>query len=85
MSVDSYLRGERFGMLGLLVMAMIFVAALSEPLFLGPYLSVAVLINVTGLRLNRAERLRQIREFTLDPADEETTGQNPASASGAWS
>ena len=84
-SVDSYLRGERFGMLGLLVMAMIFVAALSEPLFLGPYLSVAVLINVTGLRLNRAERLRQIREFTHDPADEETTGQNPASASGAWS
>ena len=56
-------------MLGLLIMVAIFVAALSEPLYLGPYLSVLVLINVAGLRLNRNARHVGIKELTASDSD----------------
>lgn len=65
---NSYRRGERFGPLGLLVMVSIGVASLSEPLYLGPYLSTLVLFNVVGLRLDRKARHQEIRALTNESA-----------------
>lgn len=53
----SYRRGETFGSFTLVYMAIVTVTSLSEPVFLGPYLSVLVMLRIVHIRLDRASRL----------------------------
>ncbi len=68
--IASYRRGERFGSLGLLIVTSIAVASLSENMFVGPYLSILIFLQVIGLRLDRQAELSAIRESTTHDTTE---------------
>lgn len=53
----SYRRGELFGSFTLVYMATMTVTSLSEPVFLGAYMSVLAMLRVVHIRLDRASRL----------------------------
>ena len=62
-SVRSYRRGEHVGIFALAVVISIVVASLSEPAFLGPYLTVVCVLRVMTLKLDRAAQLATLRNI----------------------
>ena len=61
-AVHSYRRGELFGSFTLVFLATLAVSSLSEPVFLGPYTSILVMLRIVSIRLDRVETLRDLSE-----------------------
>ena len=58
----SYRRDEHFGSLVLIFLATLAVASLSDPVFLGPYLSILAMLRVVTIRLDRVAKLNELAE-----------------------
>ena len=58
----SYRRDELFGSFVLVFMATLTVASLSEPVFLGPYLSLLAMLRVVTIRLDRVATLNELSD-----------------------
>ncbi len=61
-AVHSYRRGEQFGSFVLVFLATLTVASLSEPVFLGPYMSVLTMLRIVTIRLDRVSTLSELSE-----------------------
>ncbi len=62
-SLRSYRRGEQFGTFALVFIATLTVASLSEPVFLGPYLSLLAMIRIVTIRLDRVATLNELSRY----------------------
>lgn len=71
--IRSFRRDEPFGFFILVFLATLAVASLSEPVFLGPYLSVLAMLRVMSIRLDRVATLRELRSDALPRWSTETT------------
>lgn len=61
-ALRSYRRDELFGTFVLVFLATLTVASLSEPVFLGPYLSLLAMLRVVTIRLDRVATLNDLSE-----------------------
>ncbi len=67
-AIRSFRRGEQFGSFTLVFIATLLVASLSEPVFLGPYLSIMAMLRVVSIRLDRVATLQDLAELA-DPVN----------------
>ena len=61
-AIHSYRRGEQFGSFALVFLATLTVASLSEPVFLGPYMSILAMLRIVSIRLDRVATLNELSE-----------------------
>ena len=61
-ALRSYRRNETFGSFVLVFLATLTVASLSEPVFLGPYLSLLAMLRVMTIRLDRVAKTNELHE-----------------------
>lgn len=60
-AIRSFRRSEVFGSFVLVFMAAIAVISLSEPVFLGPYMSLIAMFRIVSIRLDRVATLNDLR------------------------
>ena len=70
----SYRRDELFGSFVLVFLATLVVASLSEPVFLGPYLSILAMLRVVTIRLDRVAKLNELVD---EAAPRQLAGSRP--------
>lgn len=75
-AVHSYRRGEQFGSFALVFLATLAVASLSEPVFLGPYMSLLAMLRIVTIRMDRVAKLVELAE-----AAKPTRSNDPAQSS----
>lgn len=60
-AIRSFRRNEMFGSFVLVFLATVFTISLSEPVFLGPYMSILAMYRIVSIRLDRVATLAELR------------------------